>query len=151
MLLAIGATLGWISHQPQARIDGPVPQLSAMYWDKEHAFQNSDLASVTERQGTKKIIVHLNTSSAEKFETALSTAEQLLETYADSDKGAEIEVVANASAGNEIYFTSQYDDDVGNPSDTESNGTATVEPNIVNTCCSASTTARPAGGRSSNP
>ncbi len=34
--------------------------------------------------------------------------------------------IANASAGNEIVFTSQYDDDVGNPADTEGNGTATV-------------------------
>jgi intracellular sulfur oxidation DsrE/DsrF family protein len=96
LLLSIGAALGWIGHQP--REPANVPELSAMYWDEEHAFQNSDLASVTAHQGSKKIIVHLNTSSAAKFEKALGTAEQLLETYANSDEGAEIEVVANASA-----------------------------------------------------
>jgi len=32
-----------------------------------------------------------------------------------------------------------------------SRGTDTVEPNIVNTCCAASTTARGQGGRSSTP
>ena len=42
--------------------------------------------------------MHLNTSSVDKFEKALDTAEQLMQTYADSDMGAEIEVVANASA-----------------------------------------------------
>jgi intracellular sulfur oxidation DsrE/DsrF family protein len=96
LLLGLGATLGWISHQPTNT--QTAPSISAMYWDEHNAFQNTDLAKVTEQQGTKKIIVHLNTSSVNKFEKALGTAEQLLETYANSDKGAEIEVVANASA-----------------------------------------------------
>ena len=96
LLLGIGAALGWLGHQPPQQAG--VPELSAMYWDKEHAFQNSDLATVTERQGTRKIIVHLNTSSPAKFGKALDTAENLLQTYADSEQGAEIEVVANASA-----------------------------------------------------
>lgn len=96
LLLGIGATLGWVGHTPPEPTD--VPQLNAMYWDKEHAFQNSDLAAITQSLDSRKIIVHLNTSSGPKFEQALATAEQLLDTYADSDKGAEIEVVANASA-----------------------------------------------------
>jgi intracellular sulfur oxidation DsrE/DsrF family protein len=42
--------------------------------------------------------MHLNTSSPEKFEHALHTAEQLLSSYAAVYHEAEIEVVANASA-----------------------------------------------------
>jgi hypothetical protein len=69
-----------------------------VYWDKDHAFQNTELSKITDQQGTKRVIVHLNTSSIAKFEQALDTAEKLLETYADSELGAEVEVVTNASA-----------------------------------------------------
>lgn len=96
LLLGLGTTLGWFGHQqsqPQVASD-----ISAMYWDEHNAFQNTDLSLVTSAQHSKKIIVHLNTSSADNFEKALDTAEQLMKTYADSDMGAEIEVVANASA-----------------------------------------------------
>jgi len=96
LLVAFGATLGWIGHQqPEQRLPA---DMSAMYWDEHNAFQNSDLSEVTSGQHSKRVIVHLNTSSAARFEKALDTAEQLLKTYADSDRGAEIEVVANASA-----------------------------------------------------
>jgi len=94
LLLGLGAALGWTVHQPEQAPDGPL--LNAMYWDKDKAFQNTDINQITAQQGTKRIIVHLNTSSASKFGEALNTAEQLLETYGDD--GAEIEVVANASA-----------------------------------------------------
>jgi intracellular sulfur oxidation DsrE/DsrF family protein len=96
LLLGLGTTLGWLGHQqsqPQVASD-----MSAMYWDEHNAFQNTDLSLVTSAQRNKKIIVHLNTSSADSFEKALDTAEQLMKTYADGDMGAEIEVVANASA-----------------------------------------------------
>jgi intracellular sulfur oxidation DsrE/DsrF family protein len=96
LLLGLGTTLGWLGHQqsqPQVASD-----MSAMYWDEHNAFQNTDLSLVTSAQHNKKIIVHLNTSSADSFEKALDTAEQLMKTYADGDMGAEIEVVANASA-----------------------------------------------------
>lgn len=96
LLLVLGGTLGWVVHTPEREPAGNA--LHAMYWDEQRAFQNTDLSKVTEQRGTKKIIVHLNTSSPAKFEKALGTAEQLLKTYADSDQGAEIEVVANASA-----------------------------------------------------
>ena len=69
-----------------------------MYWDEHRAFQNTDLNTVADQQGSKRIIVHLNTSSVDKFEKALATAEQLLKTYGDSSQDSEIEVVANASA-----------------------------------------------------
>ncbi|HHO69132.1 MAG TPA: hypothetical protein ENK12_08880 [Gammaproteobacteria bacterium] len=96
LLLVAGGSLGWVMHTPeQPAADN---SLHAMYWDEDRAFQNTDLTQVTAQQGTKKIIVHLNTSSPAKFEKALGTAEKLLKTYADSDQGAEIEVVANASA-----------------------------------------------------
>ncbi len=95
LLLVAGGSLGWVVHTPEPTQDNT---LHAMYWDEDRAFQNTDLSRVTAQQGTKKIIVHLNTSSPEKFEKALGTAEKLLRTYADSDQGAEIEVVANASA-----------------------------------------------------
>ena len=95
LLLALGGVLGWVGHQP-AEQDG-VASMSAMYWDEHNAFQNTNLSQATSRQA-KKIIVHLNTSSVEKFAKALDTAEQLMKTYADSDMAAEIEVVANASA-----------------------------------------------------
>jgi len=88
--------LGWTGHQPAGQQTGP--GVHAVYWDKDHAFQNTNLDKITSQQGTKKVIVHLNTSSAAKFEQALDTAEQLLDTYADSELGAEIEVVTNASA-----------------------------------------------------
>ena len=96
LLLGLGTILGWASHSTleQPSSDG----IHAMYWDNEHAFQNSDITAVTAADSSKKIIVHLNTSSPERFEEALNTAEKLLTTYADSDRGAEIEVVANASA-----------------------------------------------------
>ena len=97
LLLAIGGGLGWMGHMP-ADTQDPGPEATAMYWDEDHSFQNADLTSVTGEQGPKKVIVHLNTSSPEKFENALNTAEKLLRNYADSDRGAEIEVVANASA-----------------------------------------------------
>ena len=96
LLLGLGATLGWFGHQ---RSEPPVAtDLSAMYWDEHNAFQNTDLSQVTSAQHSKKVIVHLNTSSVDSFAKALDTAEQLMKTYADSDMGAEIEVVANASA-----------------------------------------------------
>ncbi|MEA2079412.1 MAG: hypothetical protein U9P00_06060, partial [Pseudomonadota bacterium] len=96
LLLGLGATLGWIGHQqPEPQLAG---NMSAMYWDEHNAFQNTDLSQVTSGQHSKKVIVHLNTSSVARFEKALDTAEQLLKTYTDSDMGAEIEVVANASA-----------------------------------------------------
>ncbi len=97
VLLALGASLGWISHQ-QPQQSGAAPGLHAMYWDEHRAFQNTDLTTVADQQGPKRIIVHLNTSSADKFEKALGTAEQLLETYAGAEMDSEIEVVANASA-----------------------------------------------------
>ena len=97
LLLAIDAGLGWMGHTP-ADAQDTGPEATAMYWDEDHSFQNADLTSVTGEQSPKKVIVHLNTSSPEKFENALNTAEKLLKNYADNDRGAEIEVVANASA-----------------------------------------------------
>lgn len=97
LLLALGGLLGWVGHTP-AVPDSTGLAVHAMYWDEDRAFQNTNLDAVTAQHGTKKIIVHLNTSSPEKFSKALDTAEQLLRTYANSDLGAEIEVVANASA-----------------------------------------------------
>jgi len=96
LLIGVGATLGWFGHQQPAQ--QVADSMSAMYWDEHNAFQNTDLSQVTSGQHSKKVIVHLNTSSAARFEKALDTAEQLMKTYSDSDMGAEIEVVANASA-----------------------------------------------------
>ena len=96
LLVGLGATLGWFGHQPLQQ--PAADSMSAMYWDEHNAFQNTDLNQVTSGQHNKKVIVHLNTSSAARFEKALATAEQLMKTYSDSDMGAEIEVVANASA-----------------------------------------------------
>jgi intracellular sulfur oxidation DsrE/DsrF family protein len=96
VLLGLGATLGWIGHQPPQQQSGD--GMHAMYWDEDRKFQNTDLSLVTDQQATKKVIVHLNTSSVEKFENALATAEKLLDSYAYTSNGAEIEVVANASA-----------------------------------------------------
>ena len=94
LLLGIGGIVGWSSH-PDA--GDPDNVLNAMYWDNERAFHNSGLETISP-QKSKRIIVHLNTSSTAKFESALTTAEQLLQKYADSNMGTEIEVVANASA-----------------------------------------------------
>lgn len=96
LLVGLGATLGWFGHQqPQQQV---ATSMSAMYWDEHNAFQNTELSQVTSGQHSRKIIVHLNTSSVARFEKALDTAEQLMKTYTDSDMGTEIEVVANASA-----------------------------------------------------
>ncbi len=95
VLLGLGGMLGWAVHQPEEKAPA-IPTLHAMYWDDHNAFQNTDISKITAQQGAKRIIVHLNTSSPSKFEKALTTAEQLLEAYGDD--GAEIEVVANASA-----------------------------------------------------
>jgi len=97
LLVGLGAMLGWSGHQPPA-VQQADSGVHAMYWDKDRSFQNTDLSKVTDQQGTKKVIVHLNTSSISRFEQALDTAEQVLATYADSELGAEVEVVANASA-----------------------------------------------------
>jgi intracellular sulfur oxidation DsrE/DsrF family protein len=100
LLLGLGASLGWVSHhQPEPSVAASAtPNLNAMYWDDHRAFQNTDLNAVADQRGPKRIIVHLNTSSTDKFEKALATAEQLLETYSDPAMDSEIEVVANASA-----------------------------------------------------
>jgi intracellular sulfur oxidation DsrE/DsrF family protein len=98
LLLATGTLFGWLLHQPDNNGESTDPEMHAMYWDEEHAFHNSDLTKVTEQQVSKRIIVHLNTSNEDKFGKALDTAEQLLKVYAASPQGAEIEVVANASA-----------------------------------------------------
>ncbi|MFQ5645274.1 MAG: hypothetical protein ACE5FQ_16485, partial [Thiogranum sp.] len=98
LLLGLGVLIGWEGHQPPLAGQQTDPGMHAMYWDKDRSFQNTDLNKVTGQRGTKRIIVHLNTSSAVKFDKALDTAEQLLETYADNEMGAEVEVVANASA-----------------------------------------------------
>lgn len=97
LLVGLGTLLGWEGHQPPAE-QTAAPGIHAMYWDKDRSFQNTDLSKVTSQRGAKRVIVHLNTSSAAKFDKALDTAERLLETYADSEQGAEVEVVANASA-----------------------------------------------------
>ncbi len=97
VVLALGVALGWVAHQ-QPDSAATAPELHAMYWDEHRAFQNTDLHTVADQQGSKRIIVHLNTSSVDKFEKALATAEQLLKTYGDSSQDSEIEVVANASA-----------------------------------------------------
>jgi len=98
LLLALGGLLGWVGRGPLLRADDAGLPVHAMYWDDDRAFQNTDLKAITAQKGTKKIIVHLNTSSPERFTQALDTAERLLRTYSNSDMGAEIEVVANASA-----------------------------------------------------
>ena len=96
-LLAVGALLGWIGHSPE-NTPAAGPDLSAMYWDKDRSFHNTDVSDFTNANSPTKIIVHLNTSSSEKFETALDTTAQLLESYKGNTYGAQIEVVANASA-----------------------------------------------------
>jgi intracellular sulfur oxidation DsrE/DsrF family protein len=73
--------------------------MRAMVWgEDDRAFHSTDLASATSQNGLKRVILHLNTSSPARFEKALTTAEQLLKKYANENNGAEIEVVANASA-----------------------------------------------------
>jgi len=94
LLVGLGTILGWAIHQPAKAPAGSA--LHAMYWDEHNAFQNIDMGKVDAQHGIKRIIVHLNTSSPSKFGKALTTAEHLLKKYGDD--GAEIEVVANASA-----------------------------------------------------
>ncbi|HFD80534.1 MAG TPA: hypothetical protein ENK05_09125 [Gammaproteobacteria bacterium] len=99
VLLALGTLLGWFGHQKPLELPEDSANLQAMVWgDEDRAFENADLATVADRNELKRVILHLNTSSPDKFGQALDTAEQLLKTYADDNHGAEIEVVANASA-----------------------------------------------------
>ncbi len=98
LLVGLGTTLGWVSHsQP---VDAPTSaEMQAMVWgEDDRAFHSTDLATATSQNGLKRVILHLNTSSPAKFEKALTTAEHLLQQYANDSHGAEIEVVANASA-----------------------------------------------------
>ncbi len=101
LLVGLGATLGWIGHQ-QPEAAAPIKSSSSMnamfFSDDDRAFHSGDLDTATSENQLKRVIVHLNTSNAAKFEKALATAEQLLSTYADESHGAEIELVANASA-----------------------------------------------------
>jgi len=96
LLVGLGAMLGWAGNQPAGQIEDS--DVHAMYWDKDRSFQNTDINKIASQPGTKRVIVHLNTSSIARFEQALDTAERLLETYAGSELGAEVEVVTNASA-----------------------------------------------------
>ena len=98
LLVGIGAMAGWMGHQqPVAATDSA--DMHAMVWgEDDRAFHSTDLASATSQNGLKRVILHLNTSSPARFEKALTTAEQLLKKYASDNNGAEIEVVANASA-----------------------------------------------------
>jgi len=98
VLIGIGATLGWMGHQqPTAKADNS--EMKAMVWgEDDRAFHSYDMATAASHNELKRVILHLNTSSPAKFEKALSTAEDLLRKYAGVDHGAQIEVVANASA-----------------------------------------------------
>ena len=100
LLVGLGATLGWVGHQqPDASTPMQSSNMNAMFLsDDDRAFHSGDLSTVTSENQLKRVIVHLNTSNEAKFEKALATAEQLLSTYADESHGAEIELVANASA-----------------------------------------------------
>jgi intracellular sulfur oxidation DsrE/DsrF family protein len=96
LLMTLGAVAGWIGHQPP---DPVMPDTRAMVWgEDDRAFHSTDLTSATSSGGLKRVILHLNTSNSGRFEEALDTAEQILQKYAGDDFGAEIEVVANASA-----------------------------------------------------
>jgi len=97
-LVAVGALLGWFGHKPPQQLASAAPDLRAMYWDEHRAFHNTDFNSVAAQNRPKRVIVHLNTASPEKFEKALATAEQLLNAYRQTGQESEIEVVANASA-----------------------------------------------------
>ena len=98
LLVGLGATLGWVSHSRPVDATA-ASEMHAMVWgEDDRAFHSTDLASATSQNGLKRVILHLNTSSPTKFEKALTTAEQLLKQYANDSHGAEIEVVANASA-----------------------------------------------------
>ncbi len=98
LLVGLGAMLGWSGHQPPPAALQADTGVQAMFWDKDRSFQNTDISKIAEQPGAKRVIVHLNTSSIAKFEQALDTAEQLLETYAFRAPGAEVELVTNASA-----------------------------------------------------
>lgn len=98
LLIAVGGAIGWISHKPDSNA-AEVPDMRAMVWgEDDRAFHSTDLSSATSQNGLKRVILHLNTSSPARFEEALTTAERLLNKYAGDSHGAEIEVVANASA-----------------------------------------------------
>jgi len=99
LLLGVGALLGWIGHQQPAVTPVKGPAMKAMVWENgDRAFHSYDLATAARHGELKRVILHLNTSSPAKFEKALDTAEKLLKKYANGDHGAQIEVVAKASA-----------------------------------------------------
>ncbi len=98
LLLLFGGLIGWVSHNPQG-MAAKVSDMHAMVWgEDDRAFHSTSLADATAHNELKRVILHLNTSSPARFEKALNTAEQLLRKYASDSHGAEIEVVANASA-----------------------------------------------------
>ncbi|MCA1804561.1 MAG: hypothetical protein LC646_04265 [Xanthomonadaceae bacterium] len=91
LLLTSGALLGWFGHGQTAE-----SRLQAMYWNEQNSFQNASIGQAAEKPGSKKVLVHLNTSDLNKVKEALDTAEELLRTYAQTNQPAEMEIVANA-------------------------------------------------------
>ncbi len=91
LLLACGGMLGWLSHEQSTE-----SKLQAMFWDEQSSFQNASIVQASEDQGYKKVLVHVNTSNLDKIKEALDTAEELLQTYAQTDQAAEMEIVANS-------------------------------------------------------
>lgn len=91
VLLAVGASLGWVGHDQTASA-----QLQAMFWDEQSAFQNASIVQAANKQGHHKVLVHVNTSDLDELERALDTAEELLRTYAETEQVAKMEIVANS-------------------------------------------------------
>ena len=76
LLLAVGATGGWLLY----------PQLANL--------QGSEIVASAPQQHTEKVILHISKSDPEQFSTALAYAEKFLEEHASSNN--QIDVVAHA-------------------------------------------------------
>jgi uncharacterized protein len=91
VLFACGGILGWVGHGQTE-----LPNLQAMYWDKDNTFQNIELKQIAAADKQKKVLVHLNQANDEKINATLDTVERVLKAYANSHQPVDVEVVANA-------------------------------------------------------
>ena len=89
-IMLVGSLLGWFAH---SQLQQPVvPQIV----HQQAALPSAALGSLQQVTDEKRIILHVNTADAGKFTAALDSAEDLLQSYAESNRSLELEIIANA-------------------------------------------------------
>lgn len=89
-IMLVGSLVGWFAHSQLQR-----PVLSEIS-HQQAALPSAALGSLHQVTDEKRIILHVNTADAGKFTAALDSAEDLLKSYAESNRSLELEIIANA-------------------------------------------------------